>query len=33
MKAWDKCEKCEDTMACSIMTLEIEFGDKVEIVV
>ena len=33
LEAWDKCEVCDDIMACSIMTLETEFGDKIDIVV
>lgn len=32
-EAWNKCEECVDIVACSIITLEAEFGDKIDIVV
>lgn len=32
-EAWDKCEVCEDIMACSVMTLSLAFGDKIDKIV
>ena len=33
LEAYDKCEQCDIILHCSIITLEKQFGDKIEIVV
>ena len=33
LENWDKCNKCDEIEECSVMTLEIIFGNKVVIIV